>query len=170
MSHARFLLFESLEARKLLSSTHAVAAHARPAVAATPLVLNGTLTVNNKAASTMMNDDGSTTTSIPVSGQISTLGQVHGIWEESADAYGDYQGPDTVQLRSAKGMVVIAFSNASPGPAQHNGNGSLSYEHPQILEGGTRAYSRGTESGSIMLTTNAAHKSIVSMTLTTTSK
>ncbi len=156
MSHARLLFFESLEARKLLSSTHAVAAHARPAVAATPLVLNGTLTVDNKAASTMMNDDGSTTTSIPVSGQISTLGKVHGTWNESADQYGDYEGPDTIQLRGAKGLIVVAFSNANPGTAIHNGNSSLSYDHPQIVEGGTRAYSRGIESGSIMLTTNPA--------------
>jgi hypothetical protein len=170
MSYARSLVFESLEERKLLSNAHVAAAHAKPAAVMTPLVLSGTLTVDSKAASTTVNDDDSTTTSIPVSGQIATLGKVHGIWDESADQFGDYEGPDTIQLRGAKGMVVIAFSNANPGPAYHNGNGSVSYQHPQIFDGGTRAYSRGAESGSIVLTTNAAHNAIASMTLTTTNK
>jgi hypothetical protein len=133
-------------------------------------VLSGTLTVDNKAASTTMNDDGSTTTSIPVSGQIGALGDVHGIWEESADQYGDYEGPDTIELRSAKGMVVIAFSNANPGSGHHNANGSLSYQHPQIVEGGARAYRMSAESGTIVLTTNASHNSIESIALTTTGK
>ena len=170
MSYARFLVFESLEERKLLSNAHVTAAHAKPAAVRTPLVLSGTLTVDSKAASTTMNEDGSTTTSIPVSGQIAALGKVHGMWDENADQYGDYEGPDTIQLRGAKGMVVIAFSNANPGPANHNVNGSVSYQHPQIFDGGTKAYSRGAESGSIVLTTNAAHNSIASMTLTTTNK
>jgi hypothetical protein len=170
MCYARFPVFESLEERRLTSNAHVTSTHAKPAAVATPLVLSGTLTVDSKAASTMMNDDGSTTTSIPVSGTIGTLGKVHGIWDESADQYGDYEGPDTIQLRGVKGMVVIAFSNANPGPAYHNGNGSVSYQHPQIFDGGTRAYVRGTESGSIVLTTNAAHHSIAGMTLTTTSK
>jgi hypothetical protein len=170
MSYARSLVFESLEERKLLSKAHVAVAHDTPAAVKTPLVLTGTLTVDNKAASTTMNVDGSTTTSIPVSGQIGALGEVHGIWDESADQYGDYEGPDTIQLRGAKGTVVIAFSNATPGSAYHNGNGSVSYQHPQIFESGTRAYARSTESGSIALTTNAAHHSIASMTLATTSK
>ena len=68
MNHVRSLFFESLEGRRLLSNAHVNAAHAKPAVVATPLVLSGTLTVDNKAASTVMNEDGSTTTSIPVSG------------------------------------------------------------------------------------------------------
>jgi hypothetical protein len=170
MSYARSLVFESLEDRMLLSKAHVAGAHAKPAAVTTPLVLSGTLTVDSKAASTTVNEDDSTTTSIPVSGQIATLGKVHGIWDESADQFGDYEGPDTIRLRGAKGMVVIAFSNANPGPAYHNGNGSVSYQHPQIFDGGTRAYSRGAESGSIVLTTNAAHNSIESMTLTTASK
>jgi hypothetical protein len=170
MSLVRSLLLESLEGRRLLSNVHVIAAHAKPAVVATPLELSGTLTVENKAVSTTMNDDGSTTTSIPVSGQIGTLGNVRGVWDETADQFGDYEGPDTIQLRGAKGMVVIAFSKANPGPAYHNANGSVSYKHPQIFDGGTRAYSRGTESGSIVLTTNVSRKSIESMTLTTTGK
>jgi hypothetical protein len=170
MNHVRSLFFESLEARKLLSSAHMNVAHAKPAVVATPLVLNGTLTVDNKAASTTVNSDGSTTTSIPVSGQLATLGKVRGIWDESADQFGDYQGPDTIQLRGSKGTIVIAFSNATHVPVSHTGRGSVSYQHFQVSDGGTRAYSRATESGWIVLTTNAAHNSIESMTLTTASK
>jgi hypothetical protein len=170
MSHVRSISFDSLESRQLLSKAHVVAAHAKPAVAATLLVLNGTLTVDNKAASTTMNEDGSTTTSIPVSGQLSALGQVRGTWEESSDQYGDYEGPDTIQLRGSKGSIVIAFSDASHLPISHPGRGSVSYQHPQLLFSGTRAYSRTTEGGLITLTTNPARNSIETMTLTTTSR
>jgi len=170
MRHVRSLFFESLEARKLLSKAHVSIAHAKPAVVATPIVLSGTLTVDNKATTTTMNPDSSMTTSIPVSGQLSTLGQVRGTWDETSDQYGDYEGPDTIQLRSSKGTIVIAFSNASHVPVSDTGRGSVSYQHPQLLEGGTRAYSRATESGSIVLTTNAARTSIENMMLTTTSK
>jgi hypothetical protein len=169
MSHLRSLCFDSLEVRKLLSNAHASMAHAKPAVVATPIVLNGTLKVDNKAAATTMNADSSTTTTIPVSGQLSALGQVRGTWAESSDQYGDYEGPDTIQLRGAKGTIVIAFSNASHMPISHTSRGSISYQHPQLLFSGTRAYSRASESGFIMLTTNPAHNSIESMTLTTTS-
>ena len=94
MSHVRSLCFEALEERKLLSRGHIVA-HAKHAAVATPLVLNGTLTVDNKATTTSMDDQGDTTTSIPVAGQLGTLGEVRGIWNESADSEGDYLGPDT---------------------------------------------------------------------------
>ena len=57
MSHARSLCFEALEARRLLSRGLSWLMP-KLAVVVTPLVLNGTLTVNNKAASTTMNLDG----------------------------------------------------------------------------------------------------------------
>ena len=67
MSHVRSLGFEDLEDRKLLSHGHIVA-HPKHAFAATPLVLDGTLTVNDKKATTMMDAQGNTTTSIPWQG------------------------------------------------------------------------------------------------------
>jgi len=45
--------------------------------------------------------------------------------------------------------------------------GAVSYEHPQRIYGGTGAYARASESGSIELTTNAARTEVVSMTLHT---
>ena len=90
--------------------------------------------------------------------------------DESADQFGDYQGPDTIQLRNSQGTIVIAFSNATHDPVSHTGRGSVSYQHFQVADGGTRAYSRGAESGSIVLATNSAHNAIESMTLTTTGK
>ena len=78
MKHVHSLRFESLEARQLLSRdrhVHAAVAHAlRPA--ATPVVLNGTLTVDNNpnATTTTTNEDGSMTTSVPVAGQLGAWG------------------------------------------------------------------------------------------------
>ena len=84
MTHVHSLRFETLEARQLLSMTHVAVAHAARA-AAPPFVLNGTLTVDNNpdASSTIRNAEGFMTTSVPVAGQLGTLGQVHGIWEET---------------------------------------------------------------------------------------
>ena len=157
MVHKRSLFFDSLEVRQLLSKAHVSVGHVKPAVAPNPVVLDGTLAVDNKAASTMMNADGSMTNSIPVSGQLSTIGQVRGTWEERSDQYGDYEGPDTIQLRGSKGTIVIAFSNASHLPISRSNKASMSYQHPQLLFSGTRAYSRAAESGLIVLTTNVAH-------------
>ena len=114
MRHVHPLRFESLEARQLLSRAHGPAP-ARPRVAAAPLVLDGTLAVDNSpgAATTTMNIDGSMTTSVPVAGQLGALGQVHGLWNESVDAYGDYQGPDTLRLRDAKGTFTVEFNNGA---------------------------------------------------------
>ncbi len=51
MSQRPFPPFDALEARELLSTAHhAAKAHAKPAAATAPLVLDGTLTVNKKAA------------------------------------------------------------------------------------------------------------------------
>ena len=78
MKHVHSLRFETLEARQLLSRAHvhaAVAHAARPA--ATPVVLNGTLNVDNNpnATTTTTNEDGSMTTSVPVAGQLGALGR-----------------------------------------------------------------------------------------------
>src|SRR6516165_8290936 len=110
MEHIQWPGFEALEARKLMSRTHAAIAHAQPA-AAGPIVLNGTLTVDNKAATTEMNADGSSTTVFPVSGQLGALGTVHGVWDNSVDGYGDYLGPDTLSIHNAKGGVLLTFNN-----------------------------------------------------------
>jgi len=170
MKHVRSLRFEALEARQLLSRAHvhaAVSHAARPA--ATPVVLNGTLTVDNNpsATTTTQNEDGSMTTSVPVAGQLGALGQVHGIWNETVDSFGDYEGPDTLTLHDSNGALVVAFNNASSTPADVKVRGAVSYEHPQRIYGGTGAYARASESGSIELTTNAARTEVVSMTLHT---
>ncbi|MGZ3413134.1 MAG: hypothetical protein ACXWNX_04910, partial [Isosphaeraceae bacterium] len=157
MKHVHSLRFETLEARQLLSRAHvhaAVAHAARPV--ATPVVLNGTLTVDNNpnATTTTTNEDGSITTSVPVAGQLGALGEVHGIWDETVDSFGDYEGPDTPTLHDSKGTFAIAFNNENSPRADVKVRGAVSYEHPQIIYGGTGAYARASESGSIELTTN----------------
>jgi hypothetical protein len=166
MKRVHSLRFESLEGRELLSGAHAAAHPARShtAVAAGPLVLDGTLTVNNRAALTNTNLDGGYTTSVPVSGSLSGLGEVHGVWYESTDQFGDYLGPDTITLRGAQGGFTIAFSNATPGPAHKDGH-NVYYQHVQRFDGGSGAYARATESGTIDLNENAAHTQVASVTL-----
>ncbi len=168
MSHVRSLCFDALEERKLLSRGHVVA-HAKNAVVATALVLNGTLTVNNRGTTTQMDEQGNTTTSTPVSGQLGVLGEVHGIWNESADSDGDYVGPDTLQLHNATGSFIVAFNANNPGQLHRIAGGAVYYEHPQHIAAGTGAYARVEESGSIELTTNKARTVVESMTLSTTS-
>jgi hypothetical protein len=171
MRRAHSLRFEILESRALLSGAHAARAHAarahaRPAAVGAPLVLDGTLTAANHAASTNMDMGGGYTTSVPVSGQLSGLGQVHGVWSESTDAYGHYQGPDTVTLHGSQGSFTIAFSNANPGPAHRTGPHSVYYRHAQRLSSGSGTYARAKESGTIDLNMNAAHTTVESLTLT----
>ena len=103
---------------------------ARPA--ATPVVLNGTLNVDNNpnATTTTTNEDGSMTTSVPVAGQLGALGEVHGLWDETVDSFGDYEGPDTLTLHDSNGALVVAFNNASSTPADVKVRGAVSYEHP----------------------------------------
>ena len=43
--------------------------------------------------------------------------------------------------------------------------GAVYYQHPQHVSGGTRAYTRARENGSIELTTNTARTVVESMTL-----
>ncbi len=165
------LHLETLEARQLLSRGHhmAVPHAARPA--ANPIVLNGTLAVDNSPSeiTTTENPDGSSTTSTPVAGQLAGLGEIHGMWDESVDSFGDYEGPDTLTLRNTKGVFVVAFNNANGIPSSAKSRGPVSYEHRQMVEGGAGAYARASESGTIELTTNAARTDVVSLTLHTAS-
>lgn len=166
MNRDRSLHFEPLEGRQLLSGAHAHAgrAAASPATAPAPLVLSGTLTVDNKQATTNSNMYSGYTTYAPVSGQLSGVGRVHGIWYESTDQFGDYLGPDTITLHGAKGSFTIAFSNASSGPAYKDGK-TVYYQHAQKALGGSGAYAGETESGTIDLNENRAHTAVASMTL-----
>ncbi len=172
MAHSRSLRFDfdTLETRRLLSASHVAAHHPKAATAAAPLVLNGTLTVDNKVSSSMMNFDGSTTISTPVSGQLATLGAVHGTWLDGTDQYGDDLGTNILQLHAASGSVTIAFSDLTPGKIHHVAGGGMYTVHPQRLQAGTGAYHGTSESGSIEMTTNAARSVVQSFTLSTTTK
>jgi hypothetical protein len=162
MTHVHTLRFEALEARQLLSMTHVGVAHA-PRAATTPFVLNGTLTLDNNpdASSTIRNAEGLMTTSIPVAGQLGTLGQVHGVLEETKGARGNYAAPDELILRDSKGSFVVAFTQ----PAHTKARGGISYDRDQLVLGGTGAYANAAERGSIEVTTNAAGTQVVSLTL-----
>jgi hypothetical protein len=175
MSRVHSLHFEALESRELLSTAHPAAAHAakahtKAAVATVPLVLNGTINVNNGEALSDENMDGGYTTTVPVSGQLGALGQVTGMWYESSDEYGDYLGPDTITLHTSQGAFTIAFNNGSSGPAHRTGPHSVYYQHKLQIEGGTGAYSGDTGSGTIDLNMNAAHTLVQSITLDAQSK
>ncbi len=166
MRRGHFLRFDALEARRLLT-THAVMPHTTPMRALTPLVLDGTLVVDNSpaSASITMNADGGATTSLPVKGQLNGLGEVRGVWSESTDSFGDVEGLDTVQLRDSKGTFIVAFNNQTSGPAHSAPHGAVSYEHAQRFDGGGRAYAHASESGTIALTTNPTKTEVVSMSL-----
>ena len=69
MRRMRSLCVELLEERKLLSRAHEVA-HVKPAAAMTALVITGTLTVDNNAATETEDDEGDVMTSTPVAGQL----------------------------------------------------------------------------------------------------
>jgi hypothetical protein len=175
MSRVHSLHFEALETSELLSGAHPAAAHAariqaKPAVAATPLVVDGTLTVNNHAALSNENLDGGTTTSVPLTGQLGALGKVSGVWYESTDAYGDYLGPDTITIHDSQGTFTLAFSDATSGPAHRTGKHSVYYEHGLQIEGGTGAHAGDTGSGTLDLNMNAAHTLVASITLDAHSK
>ena len=167
MSHARALRFESLEARELLSGAGPMKPGAAHAVTAAPLVLSGTLTVDNQASTTSMDEEEDTITSTPVSGQLGTLGKVHGVWTESADQYGDYLGPDTIKIHTAKGTFVVAFSEEHTSNRHRVAGGALAYEDPQIASQGTGAYAGAKESGSIELTTNKSRTLVETMAFST---
>jgi len=167
MSHVRSLHFEALEARRLLTKAHIVAAHAAAAAVAAPLVLNGTLTVDNSAATTTMNANSTSTTSTPVVGQLGSLGKVRGVWNETADAFGNHTGLDTLRLHDAKGGLIIIFDNETSVNARPYAHGDVYYQHGQRLYDATGAYAGATESGSIDLITNKAKTHVVSLALDT---
>ena len=132
-------------------------------------MLNGSLTVDNNpdAATSTTNVDGSTTTSLPVAGELSGLGRVRGIWNETLDEFGDYEGPDTLILRAAKGAFGVAFNNQNSTPATAKTHAPLTFDHSQKVLGGSGAYARAKKSGTIAVTTNAAQTEVVSLTLQT---
>ena len=137
MSHIRSLGFECLEARKLLSKTHFAVAHTAPAVVTLPVVLSGTLSVNNHAAISTMNVDGSSTSMTPINGRLETLGAVHGTWYETADEFGNHEGPDELLLHAANGTVVITFNDQNAGQAHRAANGTAYFQHTQRATQGT---------------------------------
>jgi hypothetical protein len=163
MTHVRSLRFEILEGRQFLSTAHVAAAHATPAFAPA-LVLNGTLTLdNNPGASTIRNGEGEATTSVPVAGQLGTLGQVDGTCDETVHVHGDHAALDELILRNAKGSIIVAFTQ----PAHTKALSGVSFERTQVVWGGTGVYAGATERGSVEVTTNAAGTQVVSLTLQT---
>jgi hypothetical protein len=170
MSQVRPLRFDALEARELLSTAHhAAKAHAKPAAATAPLVLDGTLTVDEKAATAVENNDGGMTMEVPITGQLGALGQVTGDWYESSGSAG-YVGPDTITLHGAGGAISVAFNDGTPGPVHRAGPHSVFYQHPLRIQGGTGSYAGYTGSGTIDLNMNAAHTEVESITLNAKSK
>ena len=147
------LCVEWLETRQLLSGAHQALPHVKHAVASTPLVITGTLTVDNNAATTTTDAEGDVMTSTPVAGQLEALGEVHGVWETVDDEYGDYMGPDMMQLHSASGTFVVAFNESTEHP-HHVAGGGVQYSDAQNASEGTGAYAGSRESGTIALTTN----------------
>lgn len=171
MSHVRTLCFDHLEARKLLTKVHHGAVHKAAAVVAVPLVLDGTLTVNNKDAMQNMDTGTATTTStaVPIAGKLGSLGHVTGVWEETTDEYGDYLGPDMLLLHSSQGSFIVAFNDATSGPSYKNSNGTIYYQHDQHTGDPTGAFAGESESGTLNLNMNHARTEVESITLDTTS-
>ena len=167
MSRVHPLRFDALEARELLTAARAAAARARPAIVAAPVVLDGTLAVNDRAASMIENADGTSTVSVPVSGPLGPLGEVRGVWNETVDTFGDITGLDALRLRNAKGTLVVAFDNETPGKPQPGAKGTVFVEDLQRVFSGTGAYARATETGSIEIVSNAARTVVKDLSLHT---
>jgi len=167
MPHVHSLRFDALETRPLLSKAHAIVPHTTPMEVASPLVLDGNLSVNNSPAVALStaNADGGSTTSLPVSGRLGTLGTVRGFWSETTDSMGDIEGLDTLRLRASKGMFIIAFNNETTGQPHHGPHGSVSYQQAQVFYQGTGAYAHASERGTLDLTTNPAKTEVVSISL-----
>ena len=145
-------------------------AHVRPATALTPLVITGTLTVDNNAATMTEDDEGDVMTSTPVVGQLGALGEVHGVWNTATDEYGDYMGPDSLRLHTASGSFVVQFNEQDTNAVHHLAGGVTESVHPQLAADGTGAYARTKEKGTIDLTTNSARTVVDSITLTSQGK
>jgi hypothetical protein len=158
MRHVHCPGFDALESRKLLTKAHPLA----PAVV---LALSGTLAVDNNASYVTEDAEGDTTTTTPVAGVLGTLGKVRGLWNKTFDAYGDYLGPDTLQLHNTHGTFVIAFDTTNPGKVRRLGRGIITYQIPQHVRSGTLAYARASESGSIELFGDTSKTLVDKMTL-----
>jgi hypothetical protein len=168
MSHIRSLNFEALETREFLSTGHARVAHdALAAVAVRPIVLDGTLAVDNKpnAGVTNVNMEDSTTTSTPVAGHLATLGEVRGVWNKTQDVFGDPHGLDTLRLHNSKGSLILIFNGQQAAQAHPAGHGAMYYEYAQKLYDATGAYAGTSETGTVKLTTNANRSQLYSITL-----
>ena len=168
MRHVLSVRVEALEDRKLLSRAHHAVAHPAPA-AATPVVIAGTLSVNdrNGGTSSLQNPDGSTTTSVPITGQLGALGKVRGVWNENFDAYGDHVAPDVLRLQNAKGTLIVTFDNTNAGPIHPDGHKLVEYTKVQRLYAGTGAYVHATETGTIEVVANSAETVIDNIILST---
>ncbi len=164
MTRSRSLQFEPLEVRKLLSRAHLAVANGTVADFATPVNLDGGLAVVNRAAVVIPNNDGSTTSETPVSGMLGSLGKVRGIWFETVNSLVHYQGPDTIRLRNSKGTMVLAFNDLNSlrvsSPVQNT-----SYTYFQMGYGGSGAYAKVSESGSLEVVLNPAKTAVTSMVL-----
>jgi hypothetical protein len=174
MRSDRRLGFEDLEARKLLSTVH-ISAASSGASALTPISLTGTLNVNLNEASTVENSDSSETTTVPVVGRLGSLGKVTGVWSHTLNQSGNYEGPDTLVLKSSlqKGSFTINFNDNNSGlTAKSVGKDLSDYQHAQKLASGTGTFARVSEAGSIelMLNTNQdTYKSLVLISVPPTS-
>ncbi len=163
---ARTFSLDVLEDRKLMTAAHRVARpHATPMIAGTPLVLTGTLAVDNSLSSSIDNPDGSTTTSTPLAGNLSSLGKVQGVWNSTVDEFGDQAGPNVLRIANSKGSVIITFNTATTAKAHAAGHGSVYYARAQKLYTATGAYAGDTESGMLDMTSNDSKSDIVSVTL-----
>ncbi len=167
MSRSRSFQVEILEEKVLLSGAHVGHPLQGASSTTTPLVVDGTLNVSYKSTTSTMNIDGTSTITAPVSGKLGSLGLVRGIWNESKDNYGNLVGLDTLRLTGSKGTFALAFNNNNPGPGHATGHGGVYYVHAQHFVLGTKAYAHASESGSIVLTTNAKKSEVVSLTLQT---
>jgi hypothetical protein len=170
MRQARSLGFDDLETRKLLSKVaHHPATHeAVPAAVAMPLNINGTVIVDMKAAEQSTDDQGDSTTTVPVTGYLGTLGKVHGAWSESTDEFGDYLGPDTIQFSTSQGTFTIAFDSDNLKNAHKVGKESIFPPLGQQFDGGTGVYAKASETGSIQVITNPSKGVAETMTFVST--
>jgi hypothetical protein len=131
----------------------------------TPLVLNGALTVDNAPSATVSttNPDGSSSSSVYVSGSLGSLGQVEGFWTTSQDQFGDDSGLQTLRLHNAKGTIIIAIDTQNPSPSRPAGHGTVYQEYSQNLFSGTGAYTGTAERGSIETISNRAQTVVTTL-------
>ena len=163
MRHDRCLGFDDLEARKLMTRTHLGGHHA----AAVPLVLDGTLTTNQKAANSTDDGIGDVIRSVPVAGVLAGVGKVHGLWTEGLNAYGTPLALDTIQLHGAQGSFTVSFDTTNLGTAHATALGASFNKLPQHVTSGSGGDARASETGTIVVNTNATKTAVESMTLTT---